>query len=82
MSRRASSQSRQALPELLTDGSKIGNLQPVSTLQSRVESYDSRRSIGQGLMDIDRRGVLLQTSRNELMNDVGMGTPVAPNVPQ
>ena len=33
-------------------------------------------------MDIDRRGALLQTCRNELMNDEGMGTPVPPNVPQ
>ena len=52
-SRRASFQGRRAHRKRLTNGSEIGNLQPVSTLQSRVESYDSGRSIGQGLMDID-----------------------------
>ena len=39
-------------PGTATRGSKIGNFLPVSTLQSRVESYDSGRSIGLDLLDI------------------------------
>ena len=81
-SRHLSSQNNQPLRERLNDGSKIGNLKPVSTLQSRVESYDSGCGIGQGVMDIDRWGALLQTCRDELVNDERMGTPVPLDVPQ
>ena len=61
-------------------GSKSGLFSQSPGLQNRVKSYNSGLSVGQGLMDFDRRGALFQTCRNELMNDERMGTPMSLNM--